>query len=290
MTGLVKMVTVSILYDVLRWEEKELLKKASEMSISVVSVDIRKFSPALGDKCPKNLGDISIQRSVGFYRGLFSTAVLEHMNHRVVNTYRSLEITGNKMMTSLHLYQNGIRTPFTAFAFDEDAALRLFMERFNGEAVLKPITGSWGRMIALLKDKFAAQAVLHDRSLMHPIQSVYYFQEFVRKPGRDIRIIVAGEEIIAGMYRYQTGDEWRTNAAIGGRVEKLPKDSEIEELAIKSVSFLDTGIYGVDIMETDGGPVVNEINGTMEFRGTTAASGTDVASEMLKFVVKQEKC
>ena len=284
------MVTVSILYDVLRWEEKELLKKAAEMNIPVAALDIRKFTPALGDEKPENLGDISIQRSVGYYRGLFSTAILEQMDHRVMNTYRSLEITGNKLVTSLHLHKNGIQTPFTAFAFEEDAALKLFMERFNGEAVLKPITGSWGRMIALLKDKFVAQVVLHDRSLMHPIQSVYYFQEFVRKPGRDIRIIVAGEDIIAGMYRYQIGDEWRTNAAIGGRVEKLQKNSEIEELAIKSVSFLDTGIYGVDIMETDGGPMVHEINGTMEFRGTTAASGIDVATEMLKFVIKQEKC
>ncbi len=284
------MVTVSILYDVLRWEEKELLKKAAQMGIPVVALDIRKFAPALGDKKSENFGDISIQRSVGFYRGLFSTAVLEHIGHKVINTYRSLEITGNKMMTSLHLHQNGIQTPFTAFAFDEDAALKIFLERFNGEAVLKPITGSWGRMIALLRDKFAAQAVLHDRSLMHPIQSVYYLQEFVKKPGRDIRIIVAGQEIIAGMYRYQIGDEWRTNAAIGGRVEKLQNNSEIEELAIKSVSSLDTGIYGVDIMETDEGPVVHEINGTMEFKGTTAASGVDVASEMLKFVVKQQKC
>ena len=284
------MVTVSVLYDVLRWEEKELLKKAAEMNIPVAALDIRKFTPALGDEKPENLGDISIQRSVGFYRGLFSTAILEQMDHRVMNTYRSLEITGNKLVTSLHLHKNGIQTPFTAFAFEEDAALKLFMERFNGEAVLKPITGSWGRMIALLKDKFVAQVVLHDRSLMHSIQSVYYFQEFVRKPGRDIRIIVAGEDIIAGMYRYQIGDEWRTNAAIGGRVEKLQKNSEIEELAIKSVSFLDTGIYGVDIMETDGGPMVHEINGTMEFRGTTAASGIDVATEMLKFVIKQEKC
>lgn len=283
------MVKISILYDMLRWEEKELLKKAGDMNISVVAYDIRKFAAGLNDNKPEELGNLSLQRAVGYYRGLYSTAVLEHMNHRVINTYKALEITGNKMLTSLELHRNRIPTPFTAFAFDEASALKIFQEKFNSEAVLKPITGSWGRLIALLKDRHVAESVFHDRSMMHPIHSVYYLQEFVKKPGRDIRIIVAGEEIIAGMYRYQIGDEWRTNAAIGGRVERLERNDEIEDLAIKAVSFLDSGIYGVDIMETDEGNVVHEINGTMEFKGTTAASGVDVASEILKFTVKQER-
>ncbi len=283
------MTNITLLFDIMRWEEKQLLLKAREKGVGMNSVDIRKMTPVLGESPVPGIGDICLQRGVSFYRGLFSTAYLEYSGHMVINTFRSLDLTGNKLLTSLELWKNGIPTPRTGSAFDLESGLKLFTEKFGGTAVIKPITGSWGRMIALLKDRQAAEAVINERSLMHPIQSVIYMQEFVEKPERDIRIIVAGERMVAGMYRYQVGDEWRTNAAIGGRVEPLPHDPEIEELAIRATKFLDPGIYGVDIMESASGSLVHEINGTMEFKGVTSASGVDVAGEIIDFLVSEAR-
>ncbi len=283
------MASITLLFDVMRWEEKQLLLKAREKGVSLNSVDIRKITPVVGEPPVQGIGDVCLQRGVSYYRGIFATAYLEYFGHRVINTYRSLELTGNKLLTSLELWKNGIPTPRTGSAFDIESGIKLFTEKFGGTAVIKPITGSWGRMIALLKDLPAAEAVLNERSLMHPIQSVIYMQEFVEKPGRDIRVIVAGGKMVAGMYRYQVGDEWRTNAAIGGRVEPLPHDPEIEELAIRATEFLDPGIYGVDIMETSNGNLVHEINGTMEFKGVTSASGVDVAGEIIDFLTSEAR-
>lgn len=283
------MTNITLLYDLMRWEEKQLLLKAEEKNVKMGPLDIRKITPVIDEPFDTPLGDVCLQRGVSFYRGLYATAFLEYFGHRVINTFRSLDLTGNKLLTSLELSKRGIPTPRTGAAFDVESGLNLFSKKFYGKAVIKPVTGSWGRMIALLNDRQSAEAVLNERSLMHPIQSITYLQEFVNKPGRDIRIIVAGRNAIAGMYRYQVGDEWRTNAAIGGRVEALPHDPDVEELAIKSTEFLDPGIYGVDIMETDRGYLVHEINGTMEFKGVTSASGVDVAGEIIDFILSDAR-
>lgn len=143
--------------------------------------------------------------------------------------------------------------------------------------MIKPVTGSWGRMVALLRDRDAAEAVLEDREHMYPpLYSVSYLQEFVEKPGRDIRVFVAGDRALAAIYRYG-GDQWRTNTARGGRAEKCPIDSELEDVAVRAARAVGPpGVYGVDVMESKDGYLVHEINGTTEFKNTVAQTGVDI--------------
>ncbi len=247
-------------------------------------IDTRKMEMQFSDR----LGgpECYIQRSVSYYRGLHTTAFLEAKGKFVVNNLNSMLITGNKMLTSLALVKNNVPTPETAAAVSRDAAMNIFEQKFGGRAVLKPVVGSWGRMISLLNDRYAAEAVFEDREYMHPINSIYYLQEFIDKLGRDLRIFVIGDRVLGGMYRYPEDGQWKTNAAIGGRQEKLEITSELEKLALSAADSVGRGVYGVDIMESDHGYLVHEINGTTEFKNTARVSGVDIAGEIVDFVVQ----
>jgi len=280
---------ISMLYDLVRWEEKAILKRAEEKGMDIKMIDTKGMTTIIGEKIPEEFGDVSLQRSIGHFRGLYSTATLEFQGHRVMNSYKSSDLTGNKLLTSLLLSRNGIPTPMTGVAFDGDSALKLFETGMKGKAVIKPITGSWGRMMGLLKDRDAAAAVIEDRQYMHPLYSIFYLQEFVNKPGRDLRVFVVGDRAIAGIYRYQADGDWRTNTAIGGRAENLPISGEVGEMAVKAANCIGPGIYGVDLMETEKGYTVHEINGTMEFKNTVRVSGVDVPGEMLDYVISEAK-
>lgn len=280
---------ISMLYDVVRWEEKSLHKSAQDKGIDLSMIDTRNITSIIGEEIPTEYGDISLQRSISYFRALYSTGTLELQGHRVVNSYSALDLTGNKLLTSLLLSKNGVRSPLTGVAFDSKSAMKLFESKFNGKAVIKPITGSWGRMIGLLKDKDAASAVFEDRTYMHPIYSVFYLQEFVNKPNRDLRAFVIGDKMIAGIYRYQLDDDWRSNTALGARAENLPITDELEDIVVKAVNCIEPGIYGVDLMETEEGYTVHEINGTMEFKNTVRLSGVDIPSKILDYIVSEAR-
>ena len=118
------------------------------------------------------------------------------------------------------LHKRNIKTPKSITAFSEKSALE-GLEWLGYPAIIKPTVGSWGRLIALLRDKYAARAVIEDRQHMFPLYHVYYLEEFVNRPPRDIRAIVVGDSIVAAIYRYSGNDEWKTNMALGGRVTRI---------------------------------------------------------------------
>jgi [lysine-biosynthesis-protein LysW]--L-2-aminoadipate ligase len=275
---------IGLLHDIVRWEEKAIAKAITDTGNEPVMIDTRKMEMDFGSKI---IGpECYLQRSVSYFRGLHTTAFLEAKGKFVVNNLHSMLITGNKMLTSLALVKNNVPTPETGAAVSSGAAMSIFQKKFNGRAVLKPVIGSWGRMIALLNDRYAADAVFEDRDYMHPINSVYYLQEFVEKPGRDIRLFVVGDKVVGGIYRYSEEGQWKTNTAIGGRAEKLDLTNELEKLALKAADSVGRGVYGVDIMESEKGYLVHEINGTSEFKSTAKATGKDIAKEIVEFVIK----
>jgi [lysine-biosynthesis-protein LysW]--L-2-aminoadipate ligase len=164
--------------------------------------------------------------------------------------------------------------------------MKQFSEKFHGRAVLKPVTGSWGRMIALMNDPEAAMAILEDREYMYPLYSIFYMQEYVKRPPRDIRTFVIGERVVGGIYRYQPEGDWRTNAAIGGRAEKCEITPEIEDISIKAAKSVGNGIFGIDIMESERGYLVHEVNSTTEFKNTVRVSQVDIPGEILNYLVE----
>ena len=283
------MTKVSILFDIIRWEEKALYEAGKKLGLDVEMIDVKEKAFNLSKNCGTEFGDIALQRSVSYYRNLHTTAYLEYKGIRVINSLNTAIITGNKMFTTLVLQKNNIPTPKTIVTFTSDAAIKVFREEFNGKAVLKPVSGSWGRMVALLNDDAAAQAVLEDRDYMYPMYQVFYMQEYVKRPPRDLRIFVVGEEVVTGIYRYQPQDDWRTNTARGGKAVKCEITGEIRELALKAAKAVGGGVFGVDMMESPNGLIVHEVNNTTEFKNTVPATGVDIPKIIMEYVMKEAR-
>jgi [lysine-biosynthesis-protein LysW]--L-2-aminoadipate ligase len=282
------MVELSIICDKVRFEEKTLYEKTQKKGIKSKIVDAKTIT--IGTHSKKKdflLGDVLLQRSVSYYRGLFLTASLEFLGFKVINRFEVGQTCGNKLITSIKLAENKIPSPKTQFAFSAESGLESIKN--NGfPLVLKPIVGSWGRGIYPLRDLETANMIIEMREEDDsPLSRIYYIQEMVDRPPRDIRCIVVGDQAVTAIYRYSSQSEWRTNVARGGKVELAPITKEIEDLALRAAKAVGGGILGVDMMEDKHhGLVVHEVNNTVEFRGAASVSNVDIPSEMIDYAVK----
>jgi [lysine-biosynthesis-protein LysW]---L-2-aminoadipate ligase len=282
------MVEVSIICDKVRFEEKALYEKTQKKGIKSKIVDAKTIT--IGTHSKKKdflLGDVILQRSVSYYRGLYLTASLEYLGFKVINRFEVGQTCGNKLITSIKLAENKIPSPKKQFAFSAESGLESI--KINGfPLVLKPIVGSWGRGIYPLRDLETASMIIEMREEDDsPLSRIYYIQEMVDRPPRDIRCIVVGDQAVTAIYRYSSQSEWRTNVARGGKVELAPITKEIEDLALRAAKAVGGGILGVDMMEDKHhGLVVHEVNNTVEFRGAASVSNVDIPSEMIDYAVK----
>jgi [lysine-biosynthesis-protein LysW]--L-2-aminoadipate ligase len=275
---------LTILYDTIRWEEKALYEAARKKGVDVENIDIKNLVIRLnnGDRYADR---VILQRSVSYFKSVHATAALEGLGAHVINPLRVATITGNKLFAHMELEKAGVKTPKAISAFSEDAAVSA-LEEFGYPAVIKPTVGSWGRMIGLLRDKDAARAVIEDREHMFPIYHIYYFEEFVERPPRDIRAIVVGDRVVAAIYRYSGDGEWKTNMALGGRAETCPVTGELEEICMKATKALGGQIVGVDLMESKkDGLMVHEVNNTTEFKNTVRVTGVDIPGMMIDYAL-----
>jgi [lysine-biosynthesis-protein LysW]---L-2-aminoadipate ligase len=278
---------LSILYDTIRWEEKALFDAAKEKGIDAKMVDCKNLSISL-DKSKEEYGTV-IQRCVSYYRSLHSTAALEGKGVNIINSLNTSIFAGNKLFTHMLLLKKGIPTPFSAVAFSQESALDL-LDKKGYPMVIKPTVGSWGRMIAMLKDKESAEAIIESRESMYPIYQVYYLEEFVNRPPRDIRAIVVGDKVVAAIYRYSGEDQWKTNMALGGRAEELKVTKELEDICIKAKEAVQGQIVGVDLMESkENGLVVHEVNNTTEYKNTVRVTGVNIPAMMIDYAMSQGK-
>jgi [lysine-biosynthesis-protein LysW]--L-2-aminoadipate ligase len=207
----------------------------------------------------------------------------------VTAKYNVASMCGNKLLTSLSLAKAGIPTPKTVVAFTIEEAMKA-LEEMGYPAVIKPVFGSWGRLIAPLKDRETAQAILeHREEIGNPLYQIFYIQEMVERPPRDIRTVVVGEEIAACIYRYSTPGDWRTNIARGGKAEICPVSGEFRELVLKAAHVVGGGLLGVDAMETKSGIVIHEVNSTVEFKGAMSVSEVDIPGDIINYALGLSK-
>jgi [lysine-biosynthesis-protein LysW]--L-2-aminoadipate ligase len=150
--------------------------------------------------------------------------------------------------------------------------------------VLKPAVGSWGRLLARINDRDAAEAILeHKVTLGSFHHGAFYIQEFVRKPGRDIRSFVIGDETICAIYR--TSPHWITNTARGGAATNCPVTPEIDEISRAAARAVGGGVVAIDLFETDEGLLVNEVNYTMEFKNSIDTTGVNIPGLVADYVI-----
>ena len=184
---------------------------------SMIDAKITRFDTE-SKRSDYDFGDVVLERCVSYYRGLHFTACLEFLDTPVINSFDVANICGNKMITSMLLKKNNIPTPKTYFSFSADAA-RENLDRVGYPLVIKPVIGSWGRNVIPLKDKDTADAIIEQREITDgPLDRIFYLQEMIDRPPRDIRVITIGDKAVTAMYR-KSSDSFKTNIALGAEPE-----------------------------------------------------------------------
>src|SRR3972149_8650281 len=281
-----------LIYDRIRWEEKSLTQTAKKKGARVVTIDAKMLtldSSAKSKEVQKEFGDVVLQRCISYFRGQHVTAYLEFKGLTVINKHRVGEICGNKYLTTLALEKARVPTPRTMFAFTADSAKEA-VEKLGYPAVLKPVVGSWGRGVAPLKDRDTASPIIELREEMTgALNQIYYIQEMIKRPPRDIRTIVVGDRVVAAAYRYAPPQVWRTNVARGGKTAPCKITKELEEMALMAADAVGGGVLGVDAMESPDGLVIHEVNNTVEFKGASQVNETNIPEAIVNHVLSIAK-
>ena len=191
-------------------------------------------------------------------------------------------------MTTSALAAAGVPQPKALVAYTAESALEA-IERLGYPAVLKPTVGSWGRLLSKVNDRDAAETILeHKETLGSYHHSIFYIQEYIKKPGRDIRAFQVGPETICAIYR--NSPNWITNTARGGTSANCPVTPELADICTRAARACGGGVVALDLFEDpDRGLLVNEVNYTMEFRNSIAPTNVNIPERMVDFTLKVAK-
>lgn len=225
----------------------------------------------------------TLNRIMSHTRSVYVARLFEATGHQVINSSQVIETCGDKILTSLALARAGLPTPRTVVAVTPDAALQA-IEAIGYPAVVKPAVGSWGRLLSKVNDRDAAETLIEYKQAMRsPTHSVFYVQEYIDKPGRDIRAIVLGDQVVAAVYR--RSEHWITNTARGASTESCELTPELVKLALRAAEAVGGGMLAVDLIERSTGEVlVTEVNHTMEFHGLASVAEVDIAGLIVDHV------
>jgi len=279
------MAKIGVAYDILRQEERMLIEAAMRMGHEVKPIHVTSSIHWIHDSEPRRDEDFVIIRCVSYYRALASAIITEGKGLVAVNKYSVIRDSGDKLVTTMLLASKGLPVPRTAVAYRREEVLRA-ARSLGYPVVVKPILGSWGRMIARVSNDDDLNSILDFREGMPiPHFKIHYLQEFIEKPGRDIRAFYVWGEVPIAIYR--VSENWRTNTALGARAQPAELSPDQVELIIKAGEAVGGGILGVDLIEDkEGHTYVNELNAVVEFRNTVRVTGYDLAGKMIEETVR----
>jgi [lysine-biosynthesis-protein LysW]---L-2-aminoadipate ligase len=279
-----KRLRIGVLYERVRVEEKWIFAAMERRGLDYERLDDRLIHFDLGNPEPWRQYDAVLERSISYTNGLYACRILNSWDIPTVNTAAVAEACGDKLITSALLARASVPQPDSRAAFTPESALET-IEAMGYPVVLKPVVGSWGRLLAKVNDREAAEAILEHKATLGSVQhSVFYIQEYINKPGRDIRAVVVGDKVITAIYRKSA--HWITNTARGGEGELCPLTPELEEICLKAARAVGGGVLAVDVIEhPERGMLVNEVNHTMEFHTVQPLSGIDIADTIVGYAV-----
>ena len=274
---------MGLLCSQVRLEEKLILQAMREREVVFERIDVRQLAFEVGRPSMQEYDAVLI-RCVSHTQALSASRLLESNGVRTVNSSEVIATCGDKVMTSLALAAASVPSPRTVMAFAQDSALAA-VEQIGYPAVLKPPVGSWGRLMAKANDREAAEAVVeHQAALNRGDDTPYYVQEYIDKPGRDIRALVVGDQTVYAIYR--SSPHWITNTARGGAPSNLPVTPEIDQLSRAAAAAVGGEVVAVDLLERADGPlVINEVNHTPEFHGAMEATDVDIAGRIVDYLI-----
>ena len=274
---------IGILCSRVRVEEKALFEVLRRRAVPFERLDEDLIQFPIGSPFP-NAPDVVLDRSIHHGRSLYALTLLDAAGVPTVNRPRVARICGDKTLTTSALTRAGLPVPKTVVAFTREAALDA-IETMGYPVVLKPMVGSWGRLLAKINDRDAAEAVLEHKETLGSYQhGIFYIQEYVNKPQRDIRAIVVGDQTIGAIYR--SSDHWITNTARSGIASQMEVTPEIDAICLKAAAAVGGGFLSVDLLEHPDGLLVNELNYTPEFHGFMDATGIPVADHVIDYVTE----
>ncbi len=277
------MTRIGFLYSRLRVEEKlllEELERRRDVEVIRINDGERYFDIS---QIPVDT-EVVFERSISYSRGLYISRIFEAHGIPVVNSSVVTERCGDKYVTSQILVREGVPTPYVLMAFDEKAALAA-IETIGYPCVLKPVVGSWGRLLARVDNREMAEAVIEHKASLGVHHQVFYIQEYIDKPGRDIRAFVVGDEPICAIYR--SSESWITNTARGGVASNCALTAELRDICQRTARVIGGGLLAIDLFETAYGLTVNEVNHTMEFRNSIDTTGINIPGRMVDYVCQQ---
>ena len=284
--GRINQLKIGVLLSRVRVEEKWLFDALEKRGLDYDRLDDRGVKFDLADPTPWLKYDVILERSLSFGRGLYACQVLNSWGIPTVNTARVAAVCGDKLATSAALQAAGAPQPNVRLAFTPESALEV-IEAMGYPVVIKPVVGSWGRLVSKVNDREAAEAILEHREVLGSYQQqIYYLQEYIPKSqGRDIRAFVVGDETIAAIYR--TAPHWITNTARGGVGANCPITPELNAVCAAAAKAVGGGVLAIDLFETDDrGYLVNEVNHTMEFHTSLPTTGIDIPGKVIDYIVE----
>jgi [lysine-biosynthesis-protein LysW]---L-2-aminoadipate ligase len=276
---------VGILISRVRVEEKWLFEALEKRGVTDYDkLDDREVQFNLNAPDRWQQYSVVLERSLSYGRGLYTCKVLNAWGIPTVNTASVADTCGDKLWTSAALKHAGIAQPEVRVAFTPESALAA-IEEMGYPVVLKPVIGSWGRMISKINDRDAAETILEHREVLGNYQqNIFYIQEYIRKPGRDIRAFVVGNETIAAIYR--SSAHWITNTARGGRGSVCPVTPELDAICVAAARAVGGGVLAIDVLEDpERGFLVNEVNHTMEFHTSVPVTGIDIPGKVIEYTL-----
>jgi len=277
---------IAMVYHLIRKDEKLLIKAAQRKGVALDRLRIQDITFSIHGV--ETRYDAYLERCVSHLQALYVLKFLNTFGAVTVNTYDVAQVCGDKILTSLALTEHGVPTPKTYVAFDQETAIEIIEENLGYPVVLKPVMGSWGRLLAKIDSRDAAEAVLEHKTVLgRYMHTVFYIQEYINKPQRDIRAFVMGDEVAAAVYR--KSEHWITNTARGAEVENCPLNDELTDLCFRAAEAVGGGIIAVDVMESDDGYTVTEVNYTMEFKNSIVPTGVDIPGKMIDYLVSVAK-
>lgn len=276
---------IGVLCSRIRVEEKMLFDALDARGVPYDRLDDREIVFDLWNPDPWRQYDAILERCINHSRALYSLRILQDFGVACVNTYEVADTCGDKLKTTAALERNGVPSPRVRIAYTPESALAA-IEDMGYPVVLKPAVGSWGRLISKLNDREAAEAVLeHKETLGTYHHSIFYIQEYIQKPGRDIRAFVVGDETICAIYR--DSPHWITNTARGGVASNCPVTPALNELCVGAARAVGGGVVAIDVLEDpDRGLLINEVNYTMEFRNSIAPTGVDIPARVVDYLLQ----
>ncbi|MDA8219732.1 MAG: lysine biosynthesis protein LysX [Dehalococcoidales bacterium] len=277
---------IGVLVSRIRVEEKLLFEEMDRRGVKYDLIDDREIVFDLHER-PLEGYDVILERCINHSRAVYALKALENWGIKCVNRYEVAENCGNKLLTTLALIREGVPCPRTKLAFTTDAAVRA-IEEMGYPVVLKPAIGSWGRLLSKVNDREAAEAILEHKEVLGSYHhSIFYIQDYIDKPQRDIRAFVVGNETICAIYR--TSKHWITNTARGGQATNCPVTPELNDLSVRAAKAVGGGVLAVDLLESDEGLLVNEVNYTMEFRNSIAPTGVNIPAKVVDYILQEAR-